>query len=252
VASDHSLWHWNVSLPGDHWLMLSPAGTISEEISATGKDGEVYAVASDHSLWQHTNSGWTMLSPAGTILSVSAGGVGVFAIAGDHSLWEFNAGQAGIGRFKSDGWSLLSPAGTILSISAGPHGEVFALASDHSLWHYGDETPFWRELSGPGTIESISAGSNGALAELAVLGIMRDDVFAVTSDHGLWRYKADGGRRESSANWEQLSPAGTMTEVISADSHGDVFAVPTAYESVWEHTSAGWTQLYIPGVPIGL
>jgi hypothetical protein len=147
-----------------------------------------------------------MLSPAGTILSVSAGGQGVFAIAGDHSLWEFEAGQAGIGRFKSDGWSMLSPAGTILSISAGPHGEVFALAPDHALWQYGDETPFWRELSGPGTIESILAGSNGAL-DLAVYGIMRDDVFAVTSDPGLWHYKADGGRKENSENWEQLSPA---------------------------------------------
>jgi hypothetical protein len=33
-----------------------------------------------------------------------------------------------------------------------------------------------------------------------------------------------------------------MTDAISADSHGDVFAVPTD-GSVWEHTSAGWKYL---------
>jgi hypothetical protein len=67
-------------------------------------------------------------------------------------------------------------------------------------------------------------------------------VYAVGTVHGLWHYKST----LPLFHWEQFSPEGTMTDSISADYNGDVFAVPTDH-SLWEHTSGGWAQLSAPG-----
>jgi hypothetical protein len=215
VASDHSLWRWTPSQPGNHWALLSPAGSISEQIFATVQEGEVFVVPTDGSLWHYNSSlpgnHWEMLSPGGTILSISADHYSdLFALASDHSLWE-HAGST---------WTELSPANTILSVSAGPFGDVFAVAADHSLWHHDSK---WSLLSAAGTVEAISAGW------------IDSEVFAVTADHGLWHYKGT----LPGTHWEQLSPAGSMTDTISADYNDEVFAVPTDH-SLWEHSSSGW------------
>jgi hypothetical protein len=226
VGSDHSLWRWTPSQPGNHWQILSPAGTISEQIFATANDGEVYVVPMDHSVWRHTTSGWG-LGPlpglgANTSLDVSVDHVGdVFVLGIDQSLMEESGGMAPV---------TLSGAGTILQISAGFSGDVFVVASDHSLWHHDS---IWHELSGAGTIESISAG------------FVDDEVYAVPTDHSLWHYKST----LPGNHWEPLSIPGSITDAISADQSGDVFAVPTD-NSLWDHTAMGWKQWDAPNTTL--
>jgi hypothetical protein len=221
VASDHSLWRWTPTQPGDHWQMLSPAGTITEQIFATVNDGEVFAVPTDASLWRHTNAGWAPLLAPNTTLNVSVDHFGdAFVLGIDHSLTEMSGGAS----------TLLSPAGTILSISAGFSGDVFVVASDHSLWHH-DST--WSLLSAAGSIESISAG------------YVNNEVYAVTTDHGLWHYKST----LPADHWEQLSPAQTITDDISADYSGDVFVVPTDH-SLWDHSFSGWKAIDSPNTTL--
>jgi hypothetical protein len=196
------------------WTLLSPAGTISEHICATANDGEVFTVPTDGSLWQHTNAGWAPLLGPNTTLDVSVDHVGdVFVLGSDHSLTEISGGVS----------TLLSPAGTILQISSGFSGDVFAVASDHSLWHH--DPAKWSSLSPAGTIEAISVSAGG-----------NNEVYAVTTDHGLWHWKG---------SWAQLLPAGTMTDDVSADQNGDVYAVPTDH-SLWDHTPKGWMSLDTP------
>ena len=63
VLTDGSLWEYS-SLFSSGWAMLSSAGTvlsISAVTDAAGND-DVYVVAADHHLWEHTPGGWTFLS----------------------------------------------------------------------------------------------------------------------------------------------------------------------------------------------
>jgi hypothetical protein len=130
LTSDHALWAADAA---GNWRELSPAGTILAINTSTDAAGhpEVFALASDHSLWVNIPAGWVLLSPAGTInaLAASPGNV-VFALASNASLWRYNV----------LGWVELSPAGTILSVSAGADAagapEAFVRASDHSYWMY--------------------------------------------------------------------------------------------------------------------
>ncbi len=217
TETDHSLWAKNPS-DGD-WIELSPAGTItaiSASKDASGRN-EVFALASNNSLWVYTVAGWSMLSPAGTInaLSASPNNV-VFALAADESLWQHAAA----------GWSMLSPAGTILSVSAAADAsggaEAFAVASDHSLWQH--DRNVWSLLSPGGTIRSVSAAAGAA--------------FAVVTDGSLWQH--------TTAGWMMLSPAGTILSVsggTDSAGHAAVFAV-AADHSLWRYTAvAGWLQL---------
>ena len=128
-----------------NWRLLSPAGTILSISTSTDATGhaEVFALASNHSLWVFRQGAWAFLSPGGTInaLSGSTGDV-VFALASDHSLW--------INRHNV--WTAFS-ADTINAISASPGDVVFAQASDASLWRHG--AAGWTELSPAGTILSV-------------------------------------------------------------------------------------------------
>ena len=192
VLSDGSLWENNPLFPGDHWQMLSPAGTILSVSAVTdGAVGDVaYAITADDHLWEHTPSGWTFLS-AGTFQSVNAGrnGIGqaiVFGVLSDNSLWENNA------LFGGDGWRNLSPAGTILGVSAGGPDEVFAITADHHLWEH--TAAGWSLLSS-GSFAALSATENSTGQGV---------VFATLTDSSLWEYDP-----ASSGNpWQDLLTSG--------------------------------------------
>ncbi len=217
TETDHSLWGQN---PSDgQWVELSPAGTIlaiSASKDASGRN-EVFALASDDSLWVHTVAGWSDLSPAGTIDALSASPKDVvFALGTDASLW----------RHAAAGWTELSPAGTVLSVSGGADAsggaEAFAVASDHSLWQF--DRSAWQLLSPAGTIQSVSA--------------VADAAFVVASDGSLWRHTA--------GSWAELSPAQT---ILSVSAGADAAGAPAAFavaadRSLWRYTAAaGWQRL---------
>jgi hypothetical protein len=99
-------------LGGSHWLMLSPAGTILA-VAAGGAD-EVFAITSDHNLWEHRLTGWALLS-AGDFQSVSASetaaGQGeALGTLADTSLWEYDPDFA-----NPDHWRIQVPSGVAAS-----------------------------------------------------------------------------------------------------------------------------------------
>jgi hypothetical protein len=96
---------------GGGWAILSPAHTINALAAAPGD--EVFALASDSSLWLFASGGWRELSPAGTILSVTAGADAsgspdAFVMASDHSYW----------MYAHNGWTRTTAAAA--STSAAP------------------------------------------------------------------------------------------------------------------------------------
>jgi Bacterial Ig-like domain (group 3) len=105
VLTDHSLWENNPTFAGDHWRLLSPAGTILS-VSAGGAD-DVFAITSDHRLWEHKAAGWGLLS-VGSFASLSgatntAGQGDVFAVLTDTSFWEYDP--------AFPGWRILVQSG---------------------------------------------------------------------------------------------------------------------------------------------
>jgi hypothetical protein len=199
-----------------NWRLLSPAGTIQAISTSTDATGhaDVFALATDNSLWVYRQGGWAILSPAGTInaLSSSTGDV-VFVLASDHSLWVHSQGG---------GWAILSPAGTINALSASTGDVVFVLASDHSLWMHSPGGG-WAILSPAHTINALAAAPG-------------DEVFALASDSSLWLF-ASGG-------WRELSPAGTILSVnAGADASGspDAFVMASDH-SYWMYAHNGWTR----------
>jgi hypothetical protein len=170
-----------------NWLLLSPPGTILSISTSTDSTGhaEVFALATNHSLWVFRQGAWTVLSPAGTInaLSASTGDV-VFALASDQSLW-VNSHNA---------WAILSAAGTINAIAASPSDLVFALASDSSLWLHG--AAGWSELSPTGTILSVSAGVNASGTS---------EAFVLDSNDTYWMYTLSSGWALSTASAAPVS-----------------------------------------------
>jgi FG-GAP-like repeat len=205
---------------------LSPAGTILSISAITDGAGnaDVYAVTSDHHLWEHTATGWAILS-AGSFLQLSAatnaaGNAVIFAVLTDHSLYENNP------TFPNDHWRLLSPAGTILSISAvtdtAGNDDVYAVTSDTHLWEH---TPTgWTPLSS-GAFQQVSAGLNAAGQAI---------VFGVLTDHSLW----ENNSAFTGNPWHLLSSAGSILS-ISAAGADDVFAI-TSDKHLWEHSTGGW------------
>ncbi len=222
LKSDGSLWQDG---PGVGLQLLSPAGTILSISSVTDGAGnvDVYAVTSDHQLWEHTPTSWLYLS-AGSFLQLSAatnlaGNAVVFAVLTDNSLWENSS------LFPGDHWGLLSPSGTILSVSAvtdsAGRDDVYAVTSDSHLWEHAPTG--WTYLSG-NSYQQISAGLNGAGQAV---------VYGVGTDHSLTEYNAafTGGSTV-------LSGAGTILSV-SAGAADDVFAI-TSDNHLWEHTPTSW------------
>jgi hypothetical protein len=205
VLTDNSLWENSSLIGGDHWLNLSPAGTvlsISAVVSSgmgAGFNDEVFAVTSDHNLWQHDAvSGWALLS-RGNFASISAGrntvgSAEVFGVLADNSLWEYNPASTG------DGWRNLSPAGTILSVAAGGRDEVFAITSDQHQWDH--TASGWKMLS-VGSFASVSAGESSG------------EVFAVLTDASLWAFNS----AYANAPWVNLLLAGT-SQLDSAPRRG--------------------------------
>jgi uncharacterized delta-60 repeat protein len=116
VLSDGSLWEQNpafgpIGLDAG-WRQLSGAGTTLS-VAAGGPD-EAFAIPADHTLWEHSASGWTDLS-AGSFAGVSARRTpsGADEVAGtltDGSLWEYSNG----GGF-SPTWQELLPGGVASS-----------------------------------------------------------------------------------------------------------------------------------------
>jgi PQQ enzyme repeat len=98
VLTDNSLWEDNPAFANaGHWQNLSPAGTILSA-SAGGPDG-VFAITSDHHLWEHAAAGWSLLS-TGTFAALSAtenagGQSEVFATLADSSLWQYDPALPG-------------------------------------------------------------------------------------------------------------------------------------------------------------
>jgi hypothetical protein len=109
MLADHSLWEYNPAFANtDHWLRLSPAGTMLG-VSAGGPD-QVFAITADRHLSQHTLSGWTVLS-ASSLTTLSGQGNGghgeVFAVLADGSLWQYTTS-----------WALLDPTGVLAAVAA--------------------------------------------------------------------------------------------------------------------------------------
>ena len=88
----NSLWEYDPTSAG--WQMLSGPGTILS-VSAGGAD-EVFAITSDHHLWDYQMGGWSLRS-TGDFASISgaeapaSGHSEVFAVLGDSSVWEYDA-----------------------------------------------------------------------------------------------------------------------------------------------------------------
>jgi Bacterial Ig-like domain (group 3) len=112
VLTDHSLWENNLAFGGDHWRLLSAAGSILS-VSAGGAD-DVFAITSDNHLWEHTASGWAIRS-VGSFASLSgatnaAGQGDVFAVLTDTSFWEYDP--------AFPGWQDLVPSGVAFGSAA--------------------------------------------------------------------------------------------------------------------------------------
>lgn len=178
MLTDNSLWENSSLFGGDHWRNLSPAGTIlsASAITDAGGNDVVYAITSDHHLWEHSPAnGWAMLS-SGSFQTVSAGlntggAAVVYGVLTDNSLWQNNP------VFGGDHWRNLSPAGTVLSASAGGSDEVFAITSDHHLWQH--SLLGWSQTSADSF--QLLSGNAGA----ADVG----EVFAGLTDGSLAEYK---------------------------------------------------------------
>ena len=69
VANDHSLWENNPAIAGSGWQILSPAKTI--QAAAAAGPGQVFALTSNHNLWQYTASGWSSPTSNGSFNSLS-------------------------------------------------------------------------------------------------------------------------------------------------------------------------------------
>ena len=170
VLTDNSLWENSSLFPGNHWQILSPAGTIlsiSAVTDAAGRD-DVYAVTADSHLWEHTPSGWALLS-TGSFRQISAG----LNAMGQAIVFGVRYGPLPMGEQRL--LENLSPAGTILSVSAGGADDVFAITADNRLWEH---TAGWAILS-TGSFASLSGAKNTA---------GQGDVFAVLTDTSFWEY----------------------------------------------------------------
>ncbi len=120
VFSDGSVWEQNPAFGAvgldTGWQELSgtggaPASFLS--VTAGGPD-KVFAIAEDHTLWEHSPSGWVQLS-IGSFANLSArqpasGADEVFGTLTDGSLWELSNGS-GAGPM----WQELLPGGVASS-----------------------------------------------------------------------------------------------------------------------------------------
>jgi PKD repeat protein len=226
LQADHSLW----ALTSAGEQQLSPAGTIVSTSTVTDGNGQtdVFAVASDRSLWEYGAAGWRNLSTGyfGQISAAvnAAGDAVVFGVLGDHSsapnsLWQFDP--------KGGGWTELSPSHTVLSVSAvadsAGNDVAYAVTSDHNLWEHG---PAGWSLLSAGSFQQVSAGVNAAGQSV---------VYAVLTNRSLWENdQASGGN-----GWRNLSPAGTILAAAAAGPD-QMFAI-TADQHLWQHTPAGWS-----------
>ena len=226
LQADNSLW----ALTSAGAPRISPAGTIVSTSAVTDGAGQtdVFAVASDHSLWEHGAAGWRELS-TGYFGQISAavnasGGAVVFGVLGGDSaapcsLWEYDP--------TGGGWTELSPSQTVLSVSAvadsAGNDVAYAVTADHDLWCHG---PGGWSLLSTGSFQQVSAGVNSAGQSV---------VYAVLTDRSLWEDNpASGG-----ASWRNLSPSGTILAAAAAGPD-QVFAV-TADQHLWQHTPSGWS-----------
>jgi hypothetical protein len=112
VGTDNSLTEFNPAFGGGSQL-LSGSGTI---LSVTaGTRDQVFAITSDHHLWEHDAAGWALLS-VGTFESVSGyktntGSGAVLGVLSDGNLWDYNPSSAG-------GWQQLTETADVLFASA--------------------------------------------------------------------------------------------------------------------------------------
>ncbi len=102
VLSDGSIWEQNPAFGtvglNTGWEKLSGTGGAPDSFlsAAAGGPDKVFAVAADHTLWEHSTSGWVQLS-IGSFANISArqtsSGVDeVFGTLTDGSLWEYSDG----------------------------------------------------------------------------------------------------------------------------------------------------------------
>jgi hypothetical protein len=219
VQTDGSLYEKSGAAP----QLLSPAGTILSISSVTDASGQadVYAITSDHHLWEFRPPGWISLS-VGSFKQLSAatnlaGNAIIFAVLTANSLWEDSS--------LFGGWRNLSPAGTILSASAVTdalgNDDVFAVTSDSHLWEH--RPAGWAMVSSD-SFQTNSAGITGAGQSVA---------YGVLTDNSLWQYNpALAGNGQVN-----FSPAGTI--LAAAAGNDTVFAI-TADHHLWRHLLSGW------------
>ncbi|HVS40076.1 MAG TPA: Ig-like domain repeat protein [Gemmataceae bacterium] len=231
LTTDGALWQIS---PTGAVLLLSPAGTIRavSTVNDAAGNADVFAIAADESLWEHSAAGWAELSN-GSFQQISAatnqaGAAVVFGVLGalspmPNSLWEDNSG-----------WRELSPAGTIQSVSAvgTSQGEVaFAVvAAGNNLWKYSafNTASPWSEMS-TGAFAQVNAGLNAGGQAV---------VYGVLTDNSLWEQNPANGTGLN-AGWTMLSPGGTILNV-SAGGPDEVFAV-TADHHLWDYHLGTWS-----------
>ena len=100
LVAGGSLWEQNPAAGTElnqGWTILSGVGTAPASFLSVASGGAdtAFAIASDHTLWRHGNTGWTELS-GGSFAQVSAtespaGADLVFAALSDGEFWDYNS-----------------------------------------------------------------------------------------------------------------------------------------------------------------
>ena len=264
---------------GSSKILLSPAGTILSISSVTDSTGQadVFAVTSDHHLWEYTPGSWTMLS-SGSFQQLSAatnkaGNAVVFAVLTDNSLLGIQRPQPrpmgptyhrpapscrpAPSRTK---WQRQCVRRHLRQPLVGTHAVYLVHALVRQLPVDQRRSRRQRRRGGlrrtdgqflVGGTDRAAAGGyvwtnlSPAGTILAVSAAGPDQAFAITADHHLWQHGPSG--------WS-LRSTGSFTSISGENNAGasEVFAV-LADTSLWEYQmpltgSPTWNQLDANGV----
>ena len=271
LKSDGSLWQDG---PGVGPQLLSPAGTILSISSVTDGSGnvDVYAIPSDHHLWEHTPTSWLYLS-AGSFKQTQR----------RHQLGRQRRRLCGADRQFLVGKQFVVPRRPLAAAFARRHDPLdqrrhglrrprrrlrryvgqplvgtyaheldfpvrqFLPADQRRPQRRGPGCGLWRR-DGSLSTEYNPAFAGGSL-NLSPVGTIlsvsaggADEVFAITSDNHLW---------EHTAGWAILSTGSfaSLSGATNTAGQGDLFAVLTD-TSFWEYDPA-FPGLWQDLVPTG-
>jgi hypothetical protein len=249
----------------------TPAAVVDHSSQMTA-----FTLGSDHQVWysRQTSEGaasWTdwqtvghgILTSAPAAVVDAAGRILVFAVGSDGQIWysrETSPGADTWQNWTSIGAGYLTTPPTVI-LDARQLVEVFAVGTDHQVYRSaqltrgGDGWTGWQSLGGylitaPAVVNGWTATSYGVF-----WGNM--EVYAVGSDHQIYRDEASPGVTPTTDTWGgwQPVPGGIQTDqrpVVATDVSGvELFTVGNDHRvyanletTIWSgHTWHGWNSL---------